>query len=102
VSVREFEFKHEEAAMKEAKLHGLISLSSSQEGREWPVLTLYRVMMEGSGLSKSIFFIQEPFESLLNEHIQPKKTYYKAVPSAFNCFLHDLAEQTLKALSLLA
>lgn len=87
--------------MKEAKLHGLLS-HSSQEGREWPVLALYRVMMEGSGLSKTIFFIQEPFENLLNEHIHTKKTYYKAVPSAFNHFLHDLAEQALKTLSVLA
>ncbi len=46
--------------MRETQLHGLVS-HHAQEGRDWPVLTLYRVMMEGSGLSKTIFFIQEPF-----------------------------------------
>lgn len=99
--MREFEFKHEEAAMEEAKLHGLFS-HNSREGKDWPVLALYRVMMEGSGLSKSIFFIQEPFEALLDEHIHSKKAYYKAVPSAFNYFLHDLTQQALRKLSLLA
>jgi hypothetical protein len=60
VSIREFEFKHEEASLKEAKLYTLLS-SSGEEGANYPVLALYRMMMEGSGLSKNIFFILEPF-----------------------------------------
>jgi hypothetical protein len=54
--------------------------------------------MEGSGLSKSIFFIQEPFEILLIDYLAHKKHYFKTVPSAFNHFLQDLSEQVWQAL----
>lgn len=48
VSIRIFQFKHEEASLREAKLYAMLA-HAPQEGH-WPVLQLYKVMVEGSGL----------------------------------------------------
>jgi hypothetical protein len=102
VSVREFEFKHEEASLKEAKMYAFLSDATEEMEMEMggglPVLQMYRVMMEGSGLSKSIFFIQEPFEVLLGDYLAQRKQHFRTVPSAFNHFLQDLAEQVWRGL----
>ena len=53
-------------------------------------MDLYKIIVEGTGLHRNIYFILEPYEMTLEQYMDEKKSYYRVVDSALNYFVQEL------------